>query len=91
VGNFGTVWKGHCFDPSSAFHMKTVAIKILNLEWFSRNEELVEFRREISIMSQNYHPNVMSNYADFVTENELWVVMPLMKAGSLENIIGSFE
>ena len=87
VGTFGCVWQGHCFDPTSEYHMKKVAIKVINLEWFGKHSELEDIRNEIQIMSKNQHPNVLSYYVDFVHDNELWLVMPLITLGSLENII----
>lgn len=38
-------------------------------------------------MSKNHHKNVLSYYANFVSENELWLVMPLLRGGSLEHIL----
>lgn len=81
------MWQAQCNEPNSPYHLKTVAIKIIDLEHFSLGSGLEDIRNEIHIMSQNHHPNVLQNYVSFVHQNELWLVMPLVKAGSLENIL----
>lgn len=38
-------------------------------------------------MSSCKHPNVINYYVSFVDESDLWLVMPILEAGSLEDIL----
>jgi serine/threonine protein kinase len=41
-GMFGLVWKAHCFDKTSKYHMQTVSIKILSFDKVSEHKTLEE-------------------------------------------------
>ena len=45
-----------------------------------------DIRNEINIMSTLKHPNVISYFVSFIDINDLWLVMPLLESGSLEDI-----
>lgn len=62
-----------------------VAIKTLQLE--KNKDSLDEIRKEISIMSQMRHKNLVRVVASFVWSNELWIVMPLLVGGSAHAMI----
>jgi len=57
-----------------------VAIKTLQLEKYK--DTLDDIRKEISIMSQMRHPNLVRVVSSFVWHDELWIVMPLLVGGS---------
>ena len=46
-----------------------------------------DVRREIQIMSSCRHENVISYYVSFVDETDLWLVMPLLGAGSVADVL----
>jgi serine/threonine protein kinase len=60
MGSFGLVWKAKCTLTQSSLgeSEQEVAIKIIDLEQFHDNS-IEEIRKEISIMSQCAHKNVV--------------------------------
>lgn len=44
-------------------------------------------RKEISIMSTCHHKNVVSCYVSFIEGTDLWLVMPILSAGSCADIL----
>jgi len=62
-----------------------VAIKVMDLEQFNTNWD--EIRKEISIMRSLQHDNVVKIHCSFVDEQDLWIVMPLLAAGSCASIM----
>jgi serine/threonine-protein kinase OSR1/STK39 len=83
-GSFGLVWKSTCL---TGFHKeKKVAIKIIDLEHFP-SDSIQDIRREISIMSLSKHKNIISEFISFVDLSYLWIVMPIIDAGSINDIM----
>ena len=82
-GSYGVVWKAICNCQNSVYFNAEVAVKIINLEMFA-DGNMDEIRKEIKIMSHNRHPSVISYYASFEDDCDLWMVMPLLDAGSVE-------
>ncbi|KAL1812663.1 hypothetical protein ACET3Z_022728 [Daucus carota] len=66
-------------------HNQVVAIKILDFE--RDNCDLNNISREAQIMNLVDHPNVLKSLCSFVTEHNLWVVMPYMAGGSCLHIL----
>ena len=81
-GSFGLVWKSFCIDKESPHFGQEVAIKIVDLEHF-QDGNMDDIRKEINIMSSFRHNNVVSYYVSFIDDSDLWLVMPLLGAGSL--------
>ena len=79
-GAFATVYHGRVRQTG-----EEVAIKVIDLDLF--NTDWLEIRREISTMSLLNHPNVVSINCSFVDHQDLWIIMPLLQAGSCASIM----
>ncbi|KAI4355868.1 hypothetical protein L6164_004599 [Bauhinia variegata] len=62
-----------------------VAIKILDFE--RDNCDLNNISREVQTMVLVDHPNVLKSHCSFVSDHNLWVVMPYMAGGSCLHIL----
>lgn len=60
-------------------------LQVIDLDQFAASWE--EIRREIQAMSLCGHRNVVRMLASFVEGQDLWIVMPLMNAGSCAHIM----
>lgn len=89
VSSFGLVWRAHVFDKDCPHNMEKVAIKIIQLDSFSKHHQMGDLRKEINIISKCNHPNVLKYYVSFLDGKELWLVMPYIEGGSLKNIINT--
>jgi serine/threonine protein kinase len=67
---------------------KEVAIKIIDLDNFERNQ-IDELRRELQIMTLSKHPHLLPVYCSFVNGARLYIVTPFMSAGSCLDILKS--
>jgi len=65
---------------------KTVCLKVIDLDMFERNQ-IDGLRKEIQIMSLCKHENLLTVYGSFVHESKLYIVTPLLSAGSCLNIM----
>ncbi|KAA6429895.1 MAG: kinase [Trebouxia sp. A1-2] len=79
-GASATVWLANCIPME-----KTVAIKLMDLENFGANLDIV--MREAMVMRQQRHPNVLPLLAAFLSEAVLWMVMPYVAGGSAIHIL----
>ncbi len=79
-GAFSTVYRGVVKESG-----EEVAIKVIDLDLFNTNWD--EIRREILIMSQLQHPNVVRLKTAFVDGQDLWIVMHFAEAGSAASIM----
>ena len=84
MGSFGLVWKAEVQAIGTVG--RTVAIKIIDLEQFQDNS-IDDIRKEISIMSTCQHKNVVSCHVSFIEGTDLWLVMPILSAGSCADIL----
>lgn len=83
-GASGSVYEG--IDRRSGVH---VAIKMMDLSQQPRKELIVN---EVMIMRDTKHANIVKYYESFlVGHNELWVVMELMRGGTLTDIVEECE
>ncbi|KAH9667608.1 protein kinase domain-containing protein [Citrus sinensis] len=62
-----------------------VAVKILDFE--RDNSDLSNISREAQTMILVDHPNVLKSHCSFVSDHNLWVVMPFMSGGSCLHIL----
>lgn len=46
-----------------------------------------EIRKEIAILSASYHKNIVRDLASFIEGNYLWLVMPILDAGSVLDVL----
>ena len=51
------------------------------------DSSITDIRKEISIMSQSKHRNILSEHIAFVDGSYLWIVMPILDAGSVIDIL----
>ncbi|KAI8371558.1 kinase-like domain-containing protein [Radiomyces spectabilis] len=65
---------------------KRVAIKIIDLDMFERNQ-IDELRRETALMALSKHPHVLRVYGSFVHGSKLYIVTPYLAGGSCLDII----
>mmetsp|Transcript_31301 Transcript_31301/g.82040 ORF Transcript_31301/g.82040 Transcript_31301/m.82040 type:complete len:502 (+) Transcript_31301:68-1573(+) len=76
-GAFGSVHK--------AMHKETkhmVAIKQIPLD-----TDLIEIIREIKVLGENDHPNVVRYYGSYLKDSNLWIIMEYCGAGSCADVI----
>jgi len=83
-GAFSTVYRGVVRGSG-----EEVAIKVIDLDLFNTNWD--EIRREILIMSQLQHPNVVRLKTAFVDGQDLWIVMHYAEAGSAAAIMKALQ
>ena len=76
VGPTSIVYAAYC-KPRD----EKCAIKIINLE--TESTTMNAALKEIQALSSCNHENVVSYFASFVYREELWLVLPLFRAGSL--------
>ncbi|KAL5072279.1 hypothetical protein RYX36_011263 [Vicia faba] len=81
-GVSGSVYRAICVPFN-----EMVAIKILDFE--RDNCNLNNIFREAQTMKLVDHPNLLKAYCSFVSDHNLWVVMPFMAGGSCLHILKS--
>ncbi|RMZ54228.1 hypothetical protein APUTEX25_000579 [Auxenochlorella protothecoides] len=79
-GVSATVWRAYCKVTKDH-----VAVKLLDLE--NMNCSLDEIVREAQTMRSLNHPNLLPLLASFVHKDNLWMVMPYVSGGSVQNIM----
>lgn len=80
-GAFGTVFAAKVLTGDN--EGKMVAIKEMELDdEYGSEKEWAVIEKEINVMRLLDHPNVIQSYISFVYDTTLWLVMPLMNAGS---------
>ncbi|CEG70591.1 Putative STE/STE20/FRAY protein kinase [Rhizopus microsporus] len=65
-----------------------VAIKMINLDLFERNQ-IDELRRETALMALCKHPNLLKVYGSFVNGSKLYIATPYLSGGSCLDIMKS--
>jgi serine/threonine protein kinase len=59
-----------------------VAIKQIPLD-----TDLIEIIREIKVLGENDHPNVVRYYGSYLKDSNLWIIMEFCGAGSCADIM----
>lgn len=83
-GSFGKV-KLALHTPSG----EKIAIKILEKEMIKKDEDLMRIRREIKILSQARHPNIIQLYEVIETNKYFFFLMEFAEQGELAEYIES--
>ena len=83
IGGMGEVYRG----TDSLTH-QPVAIKLLRPEMIAKDPELVErFSREAEALRQLNHPNIVKVLATVEENNQHYIIMEFMSAGSLRDVL----
>jgi serine/threonine protein kinase/polyhydroxyalkanoate synthesis regulator phasin len=76
-GQFGKVFKGVKKDTG-----EPVAIKCVPIDLDADEETFRPIAKEIQMLKDCNHPNIVGFYGAYIKENELWIVMEFCDAGS---------
>ena len=85
-----TLGEGSYAKVKSAYYEKTdkkVALKIINRKKAPKDFQTRFLPRELDILRRIKHPNIVQLLEDFETNNELYLVMELVKGGDLFDAI----
>ncbi|CEG84319.1 Putative STE/STE20/FRAY protein kinase [Rhizopus microsporus] len=86
-----TIGAGATASVYSAIYKPTqsmIAIKTVNLEDNHLDDSRLEaLRKEIQIMNLCKHPHLLQVYQSFVHSSQLYIVTPIMSAGSCHDIL----
>jgi serine/threonine-protein kinase OSR1/STK39 len=64
-----------------------VAIKVIILDQYEKaSRSIDDIGKEIQMMSTCNHPNILNYYSSFSTGKELWIILPIFEAGSLDSL-----
>ena len=64
-----------------------VAVKVLEKSRIKDKKDVERISREIKILKQLHHPNVVQIYEIIETENDLYLVMEFVQGGELFDLI----
>eukprot|EP00877_Chromochloris_zofingiensis_P012318 jgi/Chrzof1/733/Cz01g26210.t1 len=78
-GAYATVYRALCVPLN-----EEVAIKKMDLD---SSWDLASLVKEVHLMKTFNHPNILQLHASFVTQHELWMVMPYLDVGSVRSIM----
>lgn len=83
TGDFGTVYRAR--QPSV---QREVAIKVIRAEHANRPDFVHRFEREAQTVAELDHPHVVPLYDFWRDPDGAYLVMPMMRGGSLESAVG---
>lgn len=73
-------------SPSNIFFFQ-VAVKVLEKSKIKEKKDVDRISREIKILKQVHHPNVVQLYEIIETEDDLYLVMEFAQSGELFDVI----
>lgn len=76
-GSYGEVFKGLHITSGTIVAIKKVPI----------NNEIAALKKEISILKQCRHPNIVGYIGSYIKEGELWLIMEFCSAGSVQDFL----
>lgn len=86
-----TIGAGATASVYSAIHKpnnSVIAIKAVNLEEVALDDSRLEaLRKEIQIMTLCRHPHLLEVYQSFVHSSQLYIITPIMSAGSCHDLL----
>ncbi|CAF1354169.1 unnamed protein product, partial [Adineta steineri] len=88
-----TLGRGHfsvVYSARNRFNGLCVALKKVELSRMADAKAIEDCKREISLLQQLDHPNVIKYISHFVDENDLYIVLELASAGDLAKMIKHF-
>ncbi|CAF1279241.1 unnamed protein product [Adineta steineri] len=88
-----TLGRGHfsvVYSARNRFNGVCVALKKVELSRMADAKAIEDCKREISLLQQLDHPNVIKYISHFVDENDLYIVLELASAGDLAKMIKHF-
>lgn len=86
VSSFDTLNTLKC-NLNSSFYIHQVAVKVLEKSRIKDKKDVERISREIKILKQLHHPNVVQIYEIIETEKDLYLVMEFVSSGELFDII----
>lgn len=67
--------------------MQQVAIKVINLDKYEKaSKSIDDIGKEIQVMSTCKHNNLLDYYCSFTCGRELWIILPIFEAGSIDKL-----